>query len=135
MNMGGFTSACRYHGTHPFADPEALHSHVFSFLLFTEYTIYWLHRALHHPRLYKTFHKPHHQVDKYVTVYSPRFCKLTYRPSPDPLRVSCIPPSGWLRAIRALSLICLPFPPPPMGIPLPLCLCKPLDYIRAETPN
>ncbi|KAF8838733.1 C5-sterol desaturase [Paxillus ammoniavirescens] len=31
------------------------------FLLFTEYTIYWLHRTLHHPRLYKTFHKPHHR--------------------------------------------------------------------------
>ncbi|KAK7438046.1 c-5 sterol desaturase [Stygiomarasmius scandens] len=31
------------------------------FLLFTEYCIYWIHRWLHHPLLYKTLHKPHHK--------------------------------------------------------------------------
>ncbi|KIJ14305.1 hypothetical protein PAXINDRAFT_116420 [Paxillus involutus ATCC 200175] len=31
------------------------------FLLFTDYCIYWVHRILHHPTLYKTFHKPHHK--------------------------------------------------------------------------
>ncbi|KAL4074772.1 hypothetical protein V8B97DRAFT_1897151 [Scleroderma yunnanense] len=31
------------------------------FLLFTDYAIYWVHRILHHPSLYKTFHKPHHK--------------------------------------------------------------------------
>ncbi|KZV90574.1 hypothetical protein EXIGLDRAFT_720267 [Exidia glandulosa HHB12029] len=30
------------------------------FLVFTDYAIYWVHRILHHPLLYKTFHKPHH---------------------------------------------------------------------------
>ena len=33
----------------------------YSFLLFTDYGIYWVHRILHHPALYKTFHKPHHK--------------------------------------------------------------------------
>jgi len=31
------------------------------FLLFTDYCIYWVHRWLHVPLLYKTFHKPHHK--------------------------------------------------------------------------
>ena len=31
------------------------------FILFTDFFVYWIHRALHHPRLYKTFHKPHHK--------------------------------------------------------------------------
>lgn len=32
-----------------------------AFLLFTDYLIYWVHRALHHPMLYKRLHKPHHR--------------------------------------------------------------------------
>ncbi|EIM91018.1 C5-sterol desaturase [Stereum hirsutum FP-91666 SS1] len=31
------------------------------FLLFTDYGIYWVHRLLHHPVLYKYIHKPHHK--------------------------------------------------------------------------
>ncbi|KAI5993117.1 C5-sterol desaturase [Pisolithus marmoratus] len=31
------------------------------FLLFTDYAIYWVHRILHYPSIYKTFHKPHHK--------------------------------------------------------------------------
>lgn len=31
------------------------------FLLFTDLGIYWIHRGLHHPRVYKTLHKPHHK--------------------------------------------------------------------------
>jgi len=31
------------------------------FLLFTDYCIYWIHRWLHLPFLYKIFHKPHHK--------------------------------------------------------------------------
>jgi len=31
------------------------------FLLFTDYCIYWIHRWLHVPWLYKRFHKPHHK--------------------------------------------------------------------------
>ncbi|KAG9029595.1 c-5 sterol desaturase [Tulasnella sp. JGI-2019a] len=31
------------------------------YLLFTDYCIYWLHRWLHHPILYKRLHKPHHK--------------------------------------------------------------------------
>lgn len=32
-----------------------------AFLLFTDYLIYWVHRALHHPLLYKKIHKSHHR--------------------------------------------------------------------------
>ncbi|EKG16487.1 Fatty acid hydroxylase [Macrophomina phaseolina MS6] len=31
------------------------------FLCFTDACIYWIHRALHHPLLYRRLHKPHHR--------------------------------------------------------------------------
>ncbi|KAF4120273.1 Delta7-sterol 5-desaturase [Geosmithia morbida] len=31
------------------------------FLLFTDFCIYWIHRYLHHPLIYKRLHKPHHK--------------------------------------------------------------------------
>ncbi|KAG8981260.1 c-5 sterol desaturase [Tulasnella sp. 425] len=31
------------------------------YLLFTDYFIYWIHRLLHHPLIYKYVHKPHHK--------------------------------------------------------------------------
>jgi lathosterol oxidase len=31
------------------------------YLFFTDFTIYWIHRIEHHPRLYKHIHKPHHK--------------------------------------------------------------------------
>ncbi|USP78549.1 Delta(7)-sterol 5(6)-desaturase [Curvularia clavata] len=31
------------------------------FLFFTDSLIYWIHRGLHHPRVYKHIHKPHHK--------------------------------------------------------------------------
>ena len=31
------------------------------FLMFTDFFVYLIHRGLHHPRLYKTLHKPHHK--------------------------------------------------------------------------
>ncbi|KAH9209199.1 hypothetical protein DL95DRAFT_310407 [Leptodontidium sp. 2 PMI_412] len=31
------------------------------FILFTDMFIYFIHRGLHHPLIYKTFHKPHHK--------------------------------------------------------------------------
>jgi len=31
------------------------------FLAFTDSLIYWIHRGLHHPRIYKYIHKPHHK--------------------------------------------------------------------------
>jgi len=31
------------------------------FLIFTDFCIYFIHRGLHHPLIYKTFHKPHHK--------------------------------------------------------------------------
>jgi len=31
------------------------------FLCFTDFCIYWIHRGLHHPKIYKRLHKPHHK--------------------------------------------------------------------------
>ncbi len=33
---------------------------LFFFLFFTDMCIYWIHRGLHHPLIYKHFHKTHH---------------------------------------------------------------------------
>ncbi|KIK92603.1 hypothetical protein PAXRUDRAFT_565333 [Paxillus rubicundulus Ve08.2h10] len=66
-------------------------SKVFSFLVFTEHSIYWPYRTLHHPRLYKTFHRPHHKWITYIWQRILRFRRLIYLPSPDPLRALCIP--------------------------------------------
>lgn len=42
---------------------------MFFFLFFTDGCIYFIHRALHHPMLYKRIHKPHHRY-KYTTPFS-----------------------------------------------------------------
>ncbi|KAI0738288.1 hypothetical protein C8Q80DRAFT_269204 [Daedaleopsis nitida] len=34
---------------------------IFLFLVFTDYSIYWIHRWEHHPICYKWLHKPHHK--------------------------------------------------------------------------
>ncbi|KAI9776055.1 MAG: c-5 sterol desaturase [Peltula sp. TS41687] len=31
------------------------------FIMFTDFCIYWIHRGLHHPLVYKRLHKPHHK--------------------------------------------------------------------------
>lgn len=31
------------------------------FVIFTDFCIYWIHRGLHHPLVYKNVHKPHHK--------------------------------------------------------------------------
>lgn len=31
------------------------------FIMFTDFFIYWIHRGLHHPLIYKHLHKPHHK--------------------------------------------------------------------------
>jgi lathosterol oxidase len=31
------------------------------FLMFTDFWIYWIHRGLHHPMIYRHLHKPHHK--------------------------------------------------------------------------
>eukprot|EP00126_Sphaerothecum_destruens_P006476 Sdes_comp19375_c0_seq3m10636 len=49
-----------YDGIEPFGIPYLLAS-IFSFLFFTDFGIYWIHRWLHHPLLYRHIHKPHHK--------------------------------------------------------------------------
>ena len=43
--------------------PFALYNYIqFPFFIcFTDPLIYWIHRGLHHPKIYKTLHKPHHK--------------------------------------------------------------------------
>ncbi|KAI9294356.1 hypothetical protein K502DRAFT_324881 [Neoconidiobolus thromboides FSU 785] len=39
-----------------------LFASIFMFLFFTDFFIYWIHRGLHHPKVYKSLHKLHHQI-------------------------------------------------------------------------
>jgi hypothetical protein len=41
------------------------------YLMWNDFAIYWIHRALHHPLLYKPIHKLHHKwlVSSPVSVY------------------------------------------------------------------
>lgn len=41
--------------------PEATLGLVFLFVLWNDCFVYWIHRALHHPKLYKRLHKDHHK--------------------------------------------------------------------------
>ena len=50
--------------THPLLDFFGKHYSWLQFplfIFFTDFCIYWIHRALHHPILYKRLHKPHHK--------------------------------------------------------------------------
>lgn len=41
-----------------------------SYLLFTDYCIYWVHRWLHLPVFYKFIHKPHHKwISRFLFIY------------------------------------------------------------------
>ncbi|KAG8213033.1 C5-sterol desaturase [Butyriboletus roseoflavus] len=48
------------------------------FFVFTDYLVYWVHRTLHHPILYKSIHKPHH---KWLSAW----CRFSCFPSIDML--------------------------------------------------
>jgi lathosterol oxidase len=41
---------------------------VAAYLFFTDFSIYWIHRLEHHPRIYKYIHKPHH---KWISEFKP----------------------------------------------------------------
>jgi len=103
--------------------------HISSFLVFTDYLIYWVHRTLHHPMLYKTFHKPHH---KWLSTSSWFLFSLSadiLSPSTDPLRIPCIPSCGRIFAVRAVPSLHILVPPPAMAVLGSLCVCQLLEHI------
>lgn len=66
------------------------------FLWFTDFAIYWVHRWLHLPFLYKRLHKPHH---KWISTFPPLFPSLVARStlttrsrSSDAVRFARFPP-------------------------------------------
>jgi Delta7-sterol 5-desaturase len=66
LTAAAFTLEVRGHAKlydQPSAAPFYLYSYLQFpfFILFTDLFIYWIHRGLHHPRIYKSFHKAHHK--------------------------------------------------------------------------
>lgn len=45
------------------------------FIVFSDFIIYFIHRGLHHPRLYKHFHKPHHSF-----IHTTPFAAFAFHP-------------------------------------------------------
>ncbi|KAG0175424.1 c-5 sterol desaturase [Apophysomyces sp. BC1034] len=68
------------------------------FLFFTDFGIYWLHRWLHYPILYKHLHKPHHKWIVPTPFASHAFHPVDgYLQSvPYHLYVYCLPMHKWL---------------------------------------
>lgn len=98
-----------------------------SFLVFTDYGIYWVHRTLHHPSVYKYVHKPHH---KWLSMsLLPLLCpSLTLLPSSDPFRFPRIPPSRRLYAICALPSVHISLSAAPLALSGSFRVCEFLEY-------
>ena len=93
-----------------------------SYLLFTDYCIYWIHRWLHLPFLYKAFHKPHHKWISRSISGPTLLYLLTCTFSSDSLCLSCFPSCGRLRAINSLSSFRVPLPTPEASLSRPFRL-------------
>ena len=101
-----------------------------SYLFFTDYCIYWVHRWLHLPIFYKHIHKPHHKWISallYVLPFELRSPSLT--PSSYAVCIACLPPFGWLHAIDTLSPLHLHFPHPSSRVPCPICSSQHVEYL------
>ena len=86
------------------------------FLVFTDCLIYWIHRGLHHPLVYKMLHKPHHKwivptpfashafhpLDGYSQVPEPPLPLLNPR-SPSPILYPWSSSSYYFRSFHLLT--------------------------------
>ena len=99
----------------------------YSFLVFTDYGIYWVHRTLHHPSIYKHVHKPHHKWLSMSRLFL-RSPFLTPIHSPNSLRITCLSSPRRLPAIRALSFIHLHFSVASLALSWSFRVCKLLEY-------
>ncbi|KAJ6076614.1 hypothetical protein N7499_008595 [Penicillium canescens] len=85
------------------------------FICFTDFFIYWIHRGLHHPRVYKTLHKPHH---KWIM--------------PSPYASHAFHPlDGWSQSVPYHVFPFL-FPPAEDGLRLPVRIYQPLDRLYSR---
>jgi lathosterol oxidase len=87
----------------------------FSFLLVTDYCIYWVHRWLHLPFFYKHLHN--HITNGLIRLHYTfpllwvEALKTHVHPSPHAVFIARLPPCGWLPAINSLSHLhfCIPY--------------------------
>lgn len=138
-HISSYLSHCESSASYPLlsalADDPAFLGGLTSFLLFTDYCIYWVHRWLHIPILYKTFHKPHH---KWISECSDlkesarsvsADNSLFFNPlSPYPLCITCFSPRGWISSISPISLVHIHLPPSPATVLGSICCSELLEY-------
>lgn len=71
-----------------------------SFLVFTDYCIYWIHRWLHIPFIYKVLHKPHHKWLSEFIFSLFFYTSLTYTVVPTPFASHAFHPvDGYLQSV------------------------------------
>ena len=107
--------------------------HFLSYLLFTDYCIYWVHRWLHLPIFYKYIHKPHHKWISSLFFYVPLpfgFRSPSYAFSSYAVCIACLPPFGWLHAVDTLPPLHLHFPYSSSCVPCSICPCQHVEYLR-----
>jgi len=99
------------------------------FLWFTDFAIYWVHRWLHIPFLYKRLHKPHHKwISKSRSLSCSFLEPLTDSralfDSSHSFRLSCFPPSRWIPSISSLPHGMLHVPNSQVHVCRTLLLCQ-----------
>lgn len=103
---------------------------LFSFLAFTDYGIYWIHRWEHHPLWYKWLHKPHHvwrSTSHSLCVHMARCTDHSYD-SPYPLRVACFPCAGRIPPVDSVPSLPIHLPAPSEALSGTVRLCKLLEH-------
>jgi len=102
------------------------------FLLFTDYCIYWIHRWLHIPALYKRIHKPHHKwISACHLGFAHKTLHLLFRCSPYALCVARIPSCRWLCAVHTVPPLHPPVPDAASPLPRDVCHRQLLEHLRA----
>ena len=104
------------------------------FLMVTDYSIYWIHRMVHLPLLYKHLHKPHHKWISQLFFFG---CLVSFglniaTCSSYTMGCLCFPPCWWLHSIHSLPFVCVPVPSSPIRIPRSVRLRQLVDHHRAS---
>ncbi|CAO3673672.1 unnamed protein product [Umbelopsis vinacea] len=97
-----------YEGTTAYGGIPYMALTVAAFLFFTDFGIYWIHRGLHHPSVYKTIHKPHHKWIVPTPFASHAFHPLDgyVQSIPYHLFVYIIPMNKWLYIAMFIFVNC-----------------------------
>jgi Fatty acid hydroxylase superfamily len=127
-----FPFHCRHQHFHALFSP--LIYPLSSFLLVTDYCIYWIHRLEHHPAVYKHIHKPHHKWVGKSLFFFPDYlpCQLINVWIFSTYSMGCVrvPPPRWLSPVNTLPRFCIFVPVASICVSRSICLRQCMDDLR-----